>query len=104
MRKYKVVVTKTAEDDLAGIADYLSGRLGNPRAAMEFLDGFEHLVDSLETLPSSHTVVRDELLALAGYRWSAIGSYMAFFTVDESSSTVHVERVLHSRMNWREIV
>ena len=104
MRRYAVVVTKTAEDDLAGIADYLSSRLGNSKAAIEFLDDFEHLVGSLETLPSAHAVVRDELLALAGYRWSAVGSYMAFFTIDEESSSVNVERVLHGRMNWREIV
>ncbi|MBQ9003965.1 MAG: hypothetical protein IJ087_19140 [Eggerthellaceae bacterium] len=68
------------------------------------MDDFEHLIGSLETLPSAHAVVRDELLALAGYRWSAVGSYMAFFTIDEESSSVNVERVLHGRMNWREIV
>ena len=104
MREYTVVVTKTAEDDLGGVVDYLSDSLGNPKAALEFLDGFEHLVDSLETLPSAHAIVRDDLLALAGYRWAPIGSYMAFFTIDEESSSVNVERVLHSRMNWREIV
>ena len=104
MRRYAVVVAKAAENDLADIADYLSGPLGNSKAALEFLDGFEQLVDSLETLPSAHAIVRDELLALAGYRWSAVGAYMAFFTIDEDSSTVNVERVLHGRMNWREIV
>ena len=104
MRKYTVVVTKAAEDDLAGIADYLSSRLGNPEAALEPLGDFGHLVDSLETLPSAHAVVRDELLTLAGYRWSAVGSYMAFFTIDEESSSVNVERVLHGRMNWHAIV
>ncbi len=104
MKRYSVAVAETAGRDLAGIVGYLPERLGNPTAAISFLDEFEKLISSLETLPTSHARVRDELLALAGYRWSAVGSYMAFFTIDEEASTVYVERVLHGTMSWREIV
>ena len=103
MRRYSVFVTETAERDLACIIDYISEHLSNPSAALKVLDEFERLVGDLETMPQSHAVVRDELLALAGYRWSAVGSYMAFFTIDDAG-TVNVERVLHATMNWRAIV
>lgn len=104
MRRYSVVVTEAAERDLAGIVDYLSGKLASPAAALGVLDEFERLVGSLEELPHAHAAVRDEMLALAGYRWAPVGSYMAFFTVDEDAATVNVERVLHGTRNWREIV
>ena len=104
MRRYSVVVTDAAERDLVGIVDYLSGKLASPAAALDVLDEFERLVGSLEELPHAHSTVRDEMLALAGYRWAPVGSYMAFFTVDEDAATVNVERVLHGTRNWREIV
>ena len=104
MRRYSVVVTEAAERDLTGIVDYLSGNLASPAAALGVLDEFERLVGSFEELPHAHATVRDELLALAGYRWAPIGSYMVFFTVDEDTGTVNVERVLHGSRNWREIV
>ena len=34
MRRYSVVVTETAERDLAGIVDYLSGKLASASAAL----------------------------------------------------------------------
>ena len=104
MKRYSVVVTETAERDLASIVDYVSEMLANPSAALGIIEDFDALVKSLETLPNAHAAVRDELLALAGYRWAPIGSYMAFFTIDEDTVIVNVERVLHSSMNWREIV
>ena len=104
MKRYSVVVTETAERDLAGIVGYLSENLSNPGAALGVLDEFEHLIDSLEELPHAHATVRDEMLALAGYRWAPVGSYMAFFTVDEDAAIVNIERVLHGTRNWREIV
>ena len=104
MKRYSVVVTEAAERDMVGIVDYLSGNLANPTAALGVVDEFERLVGSLEELPHAHTTVRDEMLALVGYRWAPVGSYMAFFTVDEDVATVNVERVLHGSRNWREIV
>lgn len=104
MSRYSVVVTEAAERDLAGIVDYLSRKLSSPGAALGVVDEFERLVTSLEELPQAHAAVRDELLALAGYRWTPVGSYMAFFTIDEDAATVNIERVLHGSRNWQEIV
>lgn len=104
MRRYSVVVTESAERDLAAIVEYLSSSLASSMAALSVLDEFERLVGSLEELPQAHAAVRDEMLALAGYRWAPVGSYMAFFTIDEDAATVNVERVLRGTRNWREIV
>ena len=104
MKRYSVVVAESAQRDLEGIVDYLAGPLANARAALSVIDGFDLLVSSLEELPGAHAKVRDELLALAGYRRASVGSYMAFFTIDEDAAVVNVERVLHGTQNWREIV
>ena len=82
----------------------VSDSLASPAAALGVIDEVERLVGSLEELPQAHASVRDEMLALAGYRWAPIGSYMAFFTIDEDAATVNIERILHGSRNWREIV
>ena len=101
---YSVNVTASAEADLVGIVDYLVKQFGSPSAALRVVDEFEALVASLAELPGAYAFVRDDLLALAGYRWSPVSSYMAFFTVDEDGKTVNIERVLHSSRNWKKIV
>lgn len=103
-RRYAVEVTRAAERDLEGITSYLSQRLASPAAALKVVDEFEGLVAALEEQPHAHAAVRDELLALAGYRWAPVSTYMAFFTVDDGAGKVTVERVLHPTQNWKAIV
>lgn len=104
MRRYAVEIARAAERDLEGITSYLSQRLASPSAALKVIDEFEELVASLEVQPNAHAAVRDELLAIAGYRWAPVSTYMAFFTVDYDVGEVVVERVLHPTQNWKAIV
>ena len=67
-RRYEVKVARSAERDLEGITSYLSLKLASPSAARKVVDEFEQLVKSLEVQLDAHATVRDELLALAGYR------------------------------------
>ena len=49
-------------------------------------------------------LVRDNRLAAMGYRWVGIKNYIVFYTVDEASKNVYVERILYGRRDWQQIL
>ena len=104
MTPWKVEITATAEADLTDAALYIKDVLGSPQAALKLVDEFEDCINRLSLSPSLRPLVRDERLALRGYRWVPVGGYMAFYTIDESSRTVYIERLLYGRSDWRAVL
>lgn len=101
MKPWNVRVTAKAEDDLTKAALYIRDELGNPQAALRLVDKFDACVRDLSAQPSFRPLARDTHLARLGYRWTLAGSYMVFYTLDETTRTVYVERVLYGRSDWR---
>lgn len=101
---YAVSVTASAENDLSAILSYLLESLKTPSGAQHLLDDFEKLVESVAKMPYAYPKVRDELLATIGYQWAPVSSYMVFFTIEESTGTVTIERILHGKQNWRNLI
>ena len=99
---FEVYVTEQAERDLDSAAAYLAETLAAPSAALGLIDGFEDMVDSLEQTPEAFPLVRDEMLAAAGYHRVPIGHYAAYYTID--GERVYIERVLHERRRWQALV
>ena len=104
MRSYTVRESSHARRDLDAAVSYLVDTLKNVDAAKNLLLEYEKLIASLEGLPSSHPLVRDELLAYAGYRWAGFSSYMAFFTVNEEARAVDIHRIFHESRNWTQLL
>lgn len=75
MTGWSVLVTESAEHDLAEAALYLKDRLGSPKAALHLLDKFEDCVAGLARNPEAHPLVRDVRVARLGYRWVPVGNY-----------------------------
>jgi plasmid stabilization system protein ParE len=48
--------------------------------------------------------VRDERLAVMGFRILLIKNYIAFYTIDEPNKIVNVERILYGRRDWQRIL
>jgi plasmid stabilization system protein ParE len=44
--------------------------------------------------------VTDERLAMKGYHKLPVKNYIIFFTIDEKSKVVDVERILYARRDW----
>lgn len=101
---YAVVITEAAERDLSGIFSYLADDLNAPSAVWNLMQDLEELLGTLEEIPYAYPRVHDELLAAVGYRWHPLASYLAFFTIDEGTATVAIERVLHGRRNWQSVL
>jgi len=101
---YRVAVAKAAKADLMEIDNYIAIELNSPMAAANFADAVEKNLGSLSFSPHGHPKVRDDRLAAKGYRWIGIKNYTAFFTIDEQSKTVNVERILYGRRDWQRIL
>ena len=104
MKRYKVSISEPAEDDLDDIIEYILTKLSAPAAALNLADAFEKAFDDLEEMPEKHPLVRDDRLAAMGYRRCRVKNYSVFFTVNNATLEVDVERILYSRRDWANIL
>ena len=99
MRRYRVIVTPSAQDDIRKAHEWIAAE--NPDYARTWLGGLREKILGLETLPESHALApetdafdRDirQLLYGRGTPWRI------FFAVD--GSTVQVLHVRHGRRDY----
>ena len=104
MGKYKVDVSEPAENDLRDIVRYISLQLSTPITALKMMDTIEEAIAGLAIMPQKCPFVTDERLAMIGYHKLLVKNYVVFFTIDEKSKVVDVERILYVRRDWRYIL
>lgn len=104
MAKYRVDVSEPAENDLRDIVRYISAQLSAPMTALKMMDTLEEAITGLTVMPEKCPSVTDERLAMMGYRKLLVKNYIVFFTIDEKSKVVDVERILYARRDWHHIL
>lgn len=104
MATYKIEISEPAENDLRDIIRYISSQLSAPMTAMNMMETIEEALLGLSEMPQKCSAVRDDRLASMGYRKLLIKNYVAFFTVDEASKVVNIERILYARRDWLRIL
>ena len=104
MAQYRVDVSEPAENDLRDIVRYIFAQFDAPITALKMMDDIEEAVSGLADMPQRCALVTDERLASMGYRKLIIKNYIAFFTIDEKSKVVDVERILYARRDWLRIL
>ncbi|MEW6621746.1 MAG: type II toxin-antitoxin system RelE/ParE family toxin [Bacillota bacterium] len=104
MMKYNLVIAEAAEADLDGIVDYISYELKEPTTALKQLARIQEAMATLEELPERYSLVQDKYLAAKGIRKLPIDNYLLFYTVNKSTNTVNIVRVLHGRRDWESIL
>ncbi len=104
MANYRVDVSEPAEKDLRDIVRYISAQLSAPMTALKMMDKVEKAIIGSAVMPQKCPFVTDERLAMAGYRKLFVKNYIVFFTIDEKSKIVDVERILYARRDWRHII
>ncbi len=97
---YKLVLTKSALQDIRTAALYISDTLMNKEAANRLLDAVDEKICALAETPYINPLVRDSILASSGVRFQLVNNYMAFYIVHEDTKTVSVIRFQHSRRDW----
>ena len=104
MAKYRVDVSEPAENDLRDIVRYISAQLSAPITALKMMDTIEEAITGLAVMPKKCPPVTDERLAMMGYRKLLVNNYIVFFSIDEKSKVVDVERILYARRDWHLIL
>ncbi len=104
MARYRVDVSDPAESDLRDIIRYISAQLSAPMTATKMIDVIEEAIAGLADMPQKCPPITDERLASMGYRKLVVKNYIVFFTIDEKSKVVDVERILYARRDWRRIL
>ena len=101
---YKIVLTKTAVQDIRSAALYISDTLMNKEAANRLLDSVDEKIAALAETPYINPLVRDSFLASNGLRFQLVNNYMAFYVIHKETKTVSVIRFQHSRRDWISIL
>jgi plasmid stabilization system protein ParE len=104
MVHYDVRQAEPAENDLIDILKYIAVELREPSTALRMLETIDSAIESLSTMPHRYPLVDDERLAAMGYRKISIKNYLAFFTIDEETKIINVERILYARRDWLHIL
>lgn len=104
MARYRVDVSDPAESDLRDIIRYISAQLSAPMTATKMIDVIEEAIAGLADMPQKCPPITDERLASMGYRKLVVKNYIVFFTIDEKSKVVDVERILYARRDWLRIL
>lgn len=104
MEKYRVYISEPAENDLRNIVRYISAQLSAPITALKKTDIIEKAINELAFMSQKCPFVVDERLAMLGYHKLVVKNYTVFYTIDEKSKVVDIERILYARRNWRCIL
>ncbi|MGI6221909.1 MAG: type II toxin-antitoxin system RelE/ParE family toxin [Coriobacteriales bacterium] len=99
---YSCKILETARLELENIARYLVVDAGSPKAAGDFLDEFDRLVEDLAVHPLRFALSRMPELAAQGYRCALVGSYAILFKVVED--VVYIAHIFHQRQDYAQLV
>ena len=101
MRRYRVIVTPSAQDDIRKAQEWIAAE--NPDYARTWLDGLREKILGLETWPESHALAPESDVFDRDIRQLPYGRgtpWRIFFAID--GSTVQVLHVRHGRRDhWR---
>jgi plasmid stabilization system protein ParE len=104
MANYKIAVSEPAENDLRDIVRYISAQLSAPITAPKMMDTIEEVITGLSDIPKKYPLLSDDRLKAMGYRKLLVKNYIVFFSVDDNSNIVDVERILYARRDWLHIL
>jgi len=92
---WDVRYTKSAEQDLQGIYDYIADVLLEPNIAERQIDRIIAATDSLEYMPLRHRLCDYEPWCSKGWRFLPVDKYLIFYFPNESLGTVTVMRIMY---------
>ena len=94
---YRIIIPKTAQDDLEEIATYIG--LDNLQKAMSFIDELrEYIIRRLGFMPLSAKIVKNQI------RMTPYKRYNIFYIVSESNKIVTIIHIFAGGRDWENII
>ena len=104
MKRYKVLLSHPAIDDLQVTARYIAEELKEPAAAKKLVAKIREAVMSLSDLPTRHDLVINERLAALGIRKLLVENFIVFYVISDKDKEVKVVRILYGRRGWEQLL
>jgi toxin ParE1/3/4 len=95
-KKYSVLIYPTANNDLLEIRDYFENKL--KISANDLFEKFFSEIDTLETNPLIHPLVKDPYLSQIGYRMIPIDNFLVFYIIVDN--TIQIHRFIYGRRDY----
>lgn len=104
MLKYRVLLSKESQRDLALIRDYVAKILTNPVAARNLLSALKTNIASLENMPKRYQCLELTNIRDVEIRIMAVENYRVFYTCDDKDLTVSIVRILYKRQDSDRVI
>lgn len=101
--KWGFRLTMKAEADLDDIVSYIMLELSNPKAATDFMDKLQRIIEETRSFPESGSAVVNEFLSDMEIRKKLIGNYIMYYLPDFTEKTILILRIIYGRRNMDEI-
>ena len=98
MQKYLISITEAAEQDLAGIVDYIAS--DNPAAALKLAESIEQGILMLEDFPLTGIIPKNRRLTRQGYRILVVDSYLVFYVL-LNNEMVEIRRIISGKRDYK---
>ena len=104
LKKYNIVITKDALEDIEDTFDYISEILFEPMYAKRIQKSLLLKIRSLETMPKRNAVIDTEPYKTRGVRILLVENYKVFYIVDEEKEMIYILNVLYKHRDWQNII
>ena len=99
-KKYEVILTSKARDELDYIYNYISNSLIAKKAAEEFLNKLKNSILRLEIMPESCSIVNQISNSKKIYRKLLINNFIIIYRVDKIHKKVYIIKIVYNKMNY----
>ena len=96
---YRLVVSRTANENIENIVEYIVDRLSNPQAAKAILDDIDAAYDKLEEAAEMYPYCNDLYLARKRYRKLPLDKHDYVILYQVAGNEVHIGGIFHTREN-----
>lgn len=98
--KYKSVIVKQAEDDIAETLAYISSELKNPQAAQKLWMDILNTVDTITEFPYSGATLKNKKITLGKeYRRVEVNNFVLIYKVVDEVKEVRIMAVFYGASN-----
>lgn len=99
---YIMKVTTQAEEQMREIAYHITLELKNPEAALNLLEVLERAIMSLGNMPQRIPLTEEQPWRSQGIHRMVVGSYLAYFWIDECNKIVQVIAIVYEKRDQRK--
>ena len=100
MKKYKVILSETAENDLERIISYLRNEIKEDIIADKYKLLFKQELKQLEDIAGSMAVLDKKLVGHENIRKINVKNYVIFYIIENENA--YVLRIGHAFMDWEK--